>query len=32
MITVFTPTYNRAKMLPNLYDSLLKQTYRDMNG
>ena len=29
MITVFTPTYNRAKMLANLYDSLLKQTYRD---
>ncbi len=25
MITVFTPTYNRAKTLPKLYESLLKQ-------
>lgn len=26
MITVFTPTYNRAYILPKLYDSLLSQT------
>jgi len=26
MITVFTPTYNRAKLLPRLYESLKKQT------
>ena len=26
MITVFTPTYNRAKTLPRLYESLLSQT------
>ena len=26
MITVFTPTYNRAMLLPRLYDSLKKQT------
>ena len=25
MITVFTPSYNRANTLPSLYDSLLKQ-------
>ena len=29
MITVFTPTYNRAHTLPALYCSLLKQTYTD---
>lgn len=29
MITVFTPTYNRAYMLPKLYESLLAQTCRD---
>ena len=29
MITVFTPTYNRAILLPRLYESLCKQTYRD---
>ena len=29
MITVFTPTYNRAKLLPRLYESLCKQTFRD---
>lgn len=28
-ITVFTPTYNRAKLLPRLYKSLCKQTYLD---
>ena len=28
-ITVFTPTYNRAKLLPRLYESLCRQTYRD---
>lgn len=26
MITIFTPTYNRADLLPKLYDSLKKQT------
>ena len=26
MITIFTPTYNRATTLPRLYNSLLKQT------
>ena len=29
MITVFTPTYNRAHTLPSLYRSLLEQTNRD---
>lgn len=29
MITVFTPTYNRAYILPNLYNSLRSQTYKD---
>lgn len=29
MITVFTPTYNREKYLNNLYNSLLRQDYRD---
>ncbi len=28
-ITIFTPTYNRAYTLPQLYKSLLKQTNRD---
>lgn len=28
LITVFTPTYNRASLLPRLYDSLCKQTYK----
>jgi glycosyltransferase involved in cell wall biosynthesis len=28
-ITVFTPTYNRAHLLPRLYESLCKQTYKD---
>lgn len=28
-ITVFTPTYNRAHTLLHLYDSLLRQTYKD---
>jgi glycosyltransferase involved in cell wall biosynthesis len=27
--TVFTPTYNRARTLPRVYDSLVAQTYRD---
>lgn len=27
-ITVFTPTYNRAKLLPRLFESLQKQSYR----
>lgn len=26
MITIFTPTYNRAELLPKLYKSLIKQT------
>lgn len=29
IITVFTPTYNRAHLLPRLLESLVKQTYRD---
>ncbi len=28
LITVFTPAYNRAALLPRLYDSLLQQQYR----
>ena len=29
MITVFTPTYNRAYIINRLYDSLKKQTFKD---
>lgn len=29
MITIFTPTYNRAHVLPNLYNSLVEQTCTD---
>ena len=29
LITVFTPTYNRAHLLPRLYESLKAQTYQD---
>jgi len=29
LITVFSPTYNRAHLMPRLYDSLCKQTYLD---
>lgn len=29
LITIFTPTYNRAHLLPRLYGSLCKQTYLD---
>ncbi len=29
MVTVFTPTYNRAYSLPRLYNSLCKQTCKD---
>lgn len=29
MITIFTPTYNRAYILPKLYNSLLVQTSKD---
>ena len=25
LLTIITPTYNRAKLLPNLYESLQKQ-------
>lgn len=28
-LTVFTPTYNRAKVLHRVYDSLVEQTYAD---
>ena len=28
-VTVFTPTYNRAKVLHRVYDSLVKQTFTD---
>ena len=27
--TIFTPTYNREKLLPRLYESLCKQTFKD---
>ncbi|MGV0922712.1 glycosyltransferase family 2 protein [Empedobacter tilapiae] len=29
MITIFTPTYNRANTLPKLYESLLEQKYKN---
>jgi len=29
MLTIFTPTYNRAYILPKLYDSLCRQTSQD---
>ena len=29
MITIMTPTYNRAYVLPRLYDSLCQQTRQD---
>ena len=29
LITVFTPTYNRAHLLPRLYESLCHQTFKD---
>ena len=29
MITVFTPAYNRAHLLPRLYESLCRQTFKD---
>lgn len=29
MISVITPTYNRAYLLPRLYESLCRQTYKD---
>lgn len=29
LITIFTPTYNRAGLLPRLYDSLKRQTRKD---
>lgn len=29
MLTIFTPTYNRAKLLSNLYKSLQQQTHKD---
>lgn len=28
IITVFTPTYNRAELLPRVFDSLCRQTYK----
>ena len=28
-ITVFTPTFNRATLLPRLYESLVNQTFLD---
>lgn len=28
-ITIITPTYNRAKTLPKVFDSLLKQSFKD---
>lgn len=32
MITVFTPTYNRAYIIDNLYRSLLSQTDKDFES
>ena len=29
LITIFTPTFNRAHLLPRLYESLGKQTFKD---
>ena len=29
LITIFTPTYNRAHLLPRLYESLCKQSVLD---
>jgi glycosyltransferase involved in cell wall biosynthesis len=29
LITVFTPSYNRAHLLPRVYESLCRQTFRD---
>ena len=29
MITVFTPTYNRAYIIGKLYESLKRQTFKD---
>ena len=29
MITIFTPEFNRAHLMPRLHESLCKQTYRD---
>lgn len=29
MLTIFTPAYNRAKLLPRLYESLCRQTVKD---
>lgn len=29
MITVFTPAYNRAHLLPRVYESLCRQTFKD---
>ena len=28
--SVFTPSYNRAKTLPRLYEALKRQTYRNL--
>lgn len=30
LITIFTPTYNRSTYLPVLYNSLISQTYKDI--
>jgi len=29
LFTIFTPTYNRADLLPRVYDSLTRQTFKD---
>ncbi len=29
LVTIFTPTYNRAHLLPRLYESLVRQTRKD---
>ena len=32
MVTVFTPTYNRAYIIDKLYNSLLAQTDKNFDG
>lgn len=32
LVTVFTPVYNRKNLIGNLYQSLLSQTYKILNG
>lgn len=32
LITIFTPTYNRANLLPRLFESLIKLNEQDLSG